>query len=89
MSTIQVDEETKRKLLEIAGRLQAELKRNVTFNDAIKFLIDQYEGKKDFSALRPFFGILKKSPEGVRRILAELRDEEEKRLEKFTRQSGG
>ncbi|MBS7250562.1 MAG: hypothetical protein KIH08_08225 [Candidatus Freyarchaeota archaeon] len=89
MSTIQVDEETKRKLLEIAGRLQAELKRNVTFNDAIKFLIEQYEGKKDFSALRPFFGILRNSPGEVRRILGELREEEGKRLEKFTRQSSG
>ncbi len=85
MFTVQVDEETKRKLLEIAGWLQAELKRNVTFNDVIRFLIDQYEGKKDFNVLRSFFGILKKSPEGVRRILAELRDEEEKRLEKFAR----
>ncbi|WXG41561.1 MAG: VapB-type antitoxin [Candidatus Freyarchaeum deiterrae] len=89
MSTIQVDEETKRKLLDIAGRLQSELKKNVTFNDAIRFLIDEYEGKKDFSALRPFFGVLKKSPEEVRRILTELRDEEEKRLEKFTGQSSG
>lgn len=87
MSTIQVDEETKRKLLEIAGQLQAELKRNVTFNDAIKFLIEEFEGKKDFSALRPFFGILKKNPEEVRMILAELRAEEEERLEKFTGQS--
>jgi hypothetical protein len=89
VSTIQVDEETKIKLLEIAGRLQVELKRNVTFNDAIKFLIDEYEGKKDFSALRPFFGVLKKSPEEVRKILAELRDEEEKRLEKFAGKSSG
>ncbi|MEX2706777.1 MAG: hypothetical protein Q6352_016210 [Candidatus Freyrarchaeum guaymaensis] len=50
MSTIQVDEETKKKLLEIAGRLQAELKRNVTFNDAIKFLIDEFEEKRSNNA---------------------------------------
>nr|MDO8080035.1 hypothetical protein [Candidatus Freyarchaeota archaeon] len=89
MSAIRVDEETRRKLLEIAGRLQADLKQNVTFNDAIKFLIDEYEGKKNFSALRPFFGVLKKSPDEVRRLLAELRAEEDKRLEKFTGQPGG
>jgi len=89
VSAIRVDEETRRKLLEIAGRLQADLKQNVTFNDAIKFLIDEYEGKKNFSALRPFFGVLKKSPDEVRRLLAELRAEEDKRLEKFTGQPGG
>ena len=50
MSTIQVDEETKKKLLEIAGRLQAELKRNFTFNDAIKFLIDEFEEKRSNNA---------------------------------------
>ncbi len=89
MSTIQVDEETKIKLLEIAGRLQSELKRNITFNDAIKFLISEFEGRKDFKALLPLFGILKKSPEEARGILAELRSEEETRLEKLTGQSGG
>ncbi|MHA1580859.1 MAG: hypothetical protein ACTSUQ_14700 [Candidatus Freyarchaeota archaeon] len=50
MSTIRVDEETKKKLLEIAGRLQAEFKRNVTFNDAIKFLIDEFEEKRSNNA---------------------------------------
>ncbi|MGQ9720411.1 MAG: hypothetical protein ACUVXA_03720 [Candidatus Jordarchaeum sp.] len=69
-------------ILEIVGRLQAEL-RNFTFNDAIKFLIDEFEGKKDCSALRLFLGVIKKSPEEVRRILAELRTEEQKRLEGY------
>ena len=46
MTTIQIDEETKRRLLEISGRLQIQLKKNITFNDTIQYLIDRHEGQR-------------------------------------------
>ena len=80
MTTIQIDEETKKKLLEIGGELQARLKKNISFNDTINFLIDEYRGKLRLSSLLPFFGSLNEDPEEVRKIFSELRKEEETRL---------
>jgi len=82
VTTIQIDEETKKRLLEIGGELQAQLKRNISFNDTIKFLInEQCEGFR-LSALLPLFGSLNTEPDDVRRILLDLRKEEEARLER-------
>ncbi len=37
--SIKISEETYKKLVEMAGRLQAELKRSVSIEDAIKYLM--------------------------------------------------
>lgn len=80
MTTIQVDEEIKRKLLEISGRLQIQLKKNITFNDTIQYLIDTHEGQRVLKDLTPLFGFLKTENQEARRLLTELRNEEEERL---------
>ena len=80
MTTIQVDEEIRRKLLEISGRLQIQLKKNITFNDTIQYLIDRHEGQRVLKDLKPLFGILKTENQEARRLLTELRNEEEERL---------
>lgn len=87
MTTIQIDEKTKKKLLEIGGELQARMKKNISFNDTITFLIDTYRGKLGLSALLPLYGSLNKDANGVRRILVELKKEEETRLERLTGRS--
>ena len=87
MTTIQIDEETKRRLLEISGRLQIQFKKNITFNETIQFLIDNLEGQKDLHDLIPLFGFLKTEDQEATRLLAELRTEEEERLGRFTGKS--
>ena len=80
MTTIQIDEEIKRKLLEISGRLQIQLKKNITFNDAIQYLIENHEGQRVLKDLIPLFGFLKTENLETRKLLAELRNQEEERL---------
>lgn len=80
MTTIQVDEEIKRKLLEISGRLQIQLKKNITFNDTIQYLIDKHEGQRVLKDLTPLFGFLKTENQEARKLLTELRNKEEERL---------
>lgn len=87
MTTIQIDEETKRRLLEISGRLQIQLKKNITFNDTIQYLIDNLEGQKDLQDLIPLFGFLKTENQEARRLLTELRTKEEERLGRLTGKS--
>ena len=83
MATIQVDEETKKKLLEIAGQLQSKLKRNITFNDAIEYLINENRSKP-LEDLTRLFGILKAAPQDTRDVFHSLREEGEQRLERLT-----
>ena len=80
MTTIQIDEETKRRLLEISGRLQIQFKKNITFNDTIQYLIDSHEGQKVLKDLTPLFGFLRTETQETRQLLTELRNEEEERL---------
>ena len=84
MTTIQVDEETKKKLLEIAGQLQSKLKRNITFNDAIEYLLKENK-PKPLEELIQLFGILKSTPKDTREVFHSLREQEEQRLERLTR----
>jgi len=87
MTTIQIDEETKRRLLEISGLLQIQLKKNITFNETIKYLIDNLEGQKGLQDLIPLFGFLKAENQEARRLLTELRTKEEERLGRLTGKS--
>jgi hypothetical protein len=89
MTTIQIDEETKRRLLEISGRLQIQLKKNITFNDTIQYLIDRHEGQRVLKDLTPLFGFLRTEKQEARKLLTELRNNEEERLGRLTGKSRG
>ncbi|MDF1540914.1 MAG: hypothetical protein P1Q69_18605 [Candidatus Thorarchaeota archaeon] len=46
MTTISINEETRKELLKIAGEIQAKTKKRVDFDKVIRFLIDVYELKE-------------------------------------------
>ena len=52
MTTITIDEKTKAELLKIAAKLQIQIKKKVDYNTAIKFLINNYNKKKDEKKIR-------------------------------------
>lgn len=87
MTVVQISEETKKKLVEIAGKMQISVKRKVSIDEAVKFLVEQYEGKKPNAELfYSFFGCLKGYD--IKKAYDELkvlRREEEKRLERLAR----
>jgi len=62
MTTIHVDEETKKELAKIAGELQAKLKRRVDLDEALNFLIQQYRSK---GKRKVFFELFTKPIEDV------------------------
>jgi predicted CopG family antitoxin len=70
MKSIRISEETYRKLCEHAGRLQAELKRPVSIDEAIRSLM---EGSKIPSTVTDLAGTLELSDEEVLEIKRELR----------------
>jgi hypothetical protein len=88
MTVVQVSEGTKQKLVEVAAKLQMSVKRKVSLDEAVKFLIEQYEGKKpDAELFYSFFGCLKRYDiKKAYEELKALRKEEEKRLEGLERQ---
>lgn len=48
MGTIKASDETKRRLVSLAGELQAKTGKTVTMEDAILFLLEEYKkGKKE------------------------------------------
>ena len=63
MVTIAVDNETGKKLLEIASDLQKKLGRRVDFNETISYLISLYEKKRKNPEL---FKLFCKPIEGLR-----------------------
>ena len=89
MTTIQIDEETKRKLLEISGRLQIQFKKNITFNDTIQYLIDSHEKQRVLKDLIPLFGFLRTEGREARQLLTDLRKKEEERLGRLAGKSRG
>jgi len=90
MAVVQISEETKRRLVEVAAKLQMSVKRKVSLEEAVRFLIEQHEKKKhDPELFYSFFGCLKGYDIGKAQAdLRELRREEEKRLERLARQLG-
>lgn len=88
MAVVQISEETKRKLVEVAAKLQMSIKRKVSLDEAVKFLIEQYEGKKsNVELFYSFFGCLKGyDTTKAYEDLKELRREEEKKLDRLARQ---
>ena len=52
MTTITIDEKTKKELLKIAAQLQIQRKEKINYDSAIKFLIENYMRKKNPSKLK-------------------------------------
>lgn len=80
-----------KKWLEELGLNDNDLIELTKINDTIiiktKRLSEKAENKGDFSTILPLFGILKDvSSSDAQKLLKELRMEEEKRLERFTRE---
>lgn len=86
MVTIQVSEDVKIRLLKLAAQLQMKLGKRVSLDDAIRYLLKSI---RDKDKLNSFYGCLSgEKVEEARRLLKELRDEEEKRLEKLEKEAG-
>jgi hypothetical protein len=87
MTVVQLSEETKQKLVEVAAKLQLLRKKKVSLEEAVSFLLEQYSGKETSSeSFYSFFGCLKgydikKAYEDLR----EARKQEEKKLERIAR----
>ena len=80
-----------KKWLEELGLNDNDLIELTKINDTIiiktKRLSEKAENNSDFSTILPLFGILKDvSPSDAQKLLKELRMEEEKRLERITRE---
>ena len=90
MTVVQISEETKQRLVEVAAKLQMSVKRRVSLDQAVRFLIEQYDLKKPNTELfYSFFGCLKGYDiKKAHDDLKELRKEEETRLERLARQFG-
>jgi hypothetical protein len=81
-TTIQVDEKTRQALLRYASRMQARLGRKVTFDEAIKLLMD--DAKETGEARRKLerlFGSMA-AEDGIWEELADERKRERARIER-------
>jgi hypothetical protein len=80
-----VDGRTKKELFAVAADLQRTLGRKTSLNDAIHHLIQLYRGAgRDVQLMLSLFGSLRPSSE-ARKILADLRKEEDQHLERTAR----
>jgi hypothetical protein len=83
MGTVQVSRDTKILLLKLAAKLQNELGRKVSIDDAIRYL---FRLKRDDELFMGFYGCLKENEvTSAHVMLQELRKEEEKRLKNLER----
>ena len=69
--TIRVDEETYRKLVEQAGRLQARFKRPVSLDEAIRYMTEGIRTQNRISDLAGSWEVSDEEVEEIRRALAE------------------
>ncbi len=86
VTTIQVNEDTQKKLLQIIARIQAETGRRTTYDEALNILMKGDErvrrARKEFAK---FYGALR-GDKGVWKELRELRKSEEDHLKKLERE---
>lgn len=87
MTTVYMDEETKKELAKLAGELQQQSGEKTNFDDAIRFLIDFYKRKRKKQALfeeftKPVPGV---SFENAYEELQKERKQDEERLERKSR----
>jgi len=85
-TTIQISEETKKKLFMIMNQLEKEWGRRVTYDEAIKFLLKEkkieFNREEFLKNLKKYQGILK--PNEGKDLLKELRERNYEREQRFT-----
>lgn len=85
-TTIQISEETKKKLFMIMNQLEKEWGRRVTYDEAIKFLLKEkkieFNREEFLKNLKKYQGILK--PNEGKDLLKELRERDYEREQRFT-----
>ncbi len=85
-TTIQISEETKKKLFMIMNQLEKEWGRRVTYDEAIKFLLKEekieFNREEFLKNLKKYQGILK--PNEGKDLLKELREKNYEREKRFT-----
>ncbi len=85
-TTIQISEETKKKLFMIMNQLEKEGGRRVTYDEAIKFLFKEekieFQREKFLDNIRKYQGVLK--PNEGKDLLKELRVKDHEREQRFT-----
>ncbi|TFG26897.1 MAG: hypothetical protein EU532_08690 [Promethearchaeota archaeon] len=52
ITTITIDDETKEELLKVAAQLQIKRKEKINYNTTIKFLLENYQKKRDIEKFR-------------------------------------
>ena len=86
-TTIQISEETKKKLFSVMNQLERRWGRRVTYDEAIKYLLQEEKNevnKEQFlKDIKKFQGILK--PGEGKKLLKELRKESYEREKKLTK----
>ncbi len=86
-TTIQISEETKKKLFLVINQLEKKCGRRVTYDEAIKFLLQEEKNEIDknqfLKNIRKFQGILK--PGEGKKLIKELRKESYEREKRLTR----
>jgi len=86
MTTISVTDDVRERLLRIASELQIKLRRRINMNEAIQFLIDEREKRRQLEDPRLLEEACKSIPgseEALKELYAE-REFDEKRLERKT-----
>ncbi len=85
-TTIQISEETKKKLFMIINQLEKEWGRRVTYDEAIKSLLKEekieFQRQKFLDNIRKYKGIL--NPNEGKDLLKELRKKDHEREQRFT-----
>ncbi len=85
-TTIQISEETKKKLFMIMNQLEKDWGRRVTYDEAIKFLLKEekieFNREEFLKNLKKYQGILK--PNEGKDLLKELREKNYEREKRFT-----
>jgi hypothetical protein len=76
MTTITIEDETKEELLKVAAQLQIKRREKINYDTAIKFLLENYQKKKDQEKLRQ--ACQKVEGINVDEILGELYEERRK-----------
>jgi hypothetical protein len=85
MSTVQVEDDIKKELFAVAAELQSKLGRRVSLSEAVRVLLETYRAnERDMAKMLSLFGCLGPASEG-KKLLGEIRAEEEKSLEHLTR----
>ena len=85
-TTIQISEETKKKLFMIMNQLEKKWRRRVTYDEAINFLFKEkkieFRRQEFLKNIKKYQGILK--PNEGKNLLRELRKKDYEREQRFT-----